>query len=338
MHRALLHELQLQSGYPCVTILVNTTPSLTMTSSDIGTIAKLIDDADRRLVGDVPNATRRRVITSLHELLIEECFDRSSNALALCASPTYVAAVRLGRPVATRVVVDHSFATRDLVADLHRSARYRVVTVSERMVRVLYGDPRRLAEQVDEHWPLVRDGDQSLAAWTRAVVHALRAEQRRHPVPTVVAGVERSVRRAIDVADVEAIGVVHGNHDRAGWHELHRATWPVVEEWVERQESGAIGRLDHARSQRRLSCGLEEVWSLAKDGRLDFVVVEESYAVSARIVDGRLETTDDREAVDVVDDVVDEIIEAVIRYGGEAAIVSDGRLGDLAQIAAIARY
>ena len=338
MHRALLHELQRQAGYPSVTVLVNTTPGEWLDAATIATIDRLIDDADRRLHGDVDDEVRRRVVDELRRLRVEEETGEGGEAIALCASPTYSAAVRLGRPVVERVVVDETFATRDLVADLHRTATFRVVTVSERAVRLLYGNERRLAESVDEQWPLVREEDQSVASWTRAVVHALRAEQRRHPVPTVVAGVERSVRRALGQAELDAIGVVPGNHDRSGWSELHRAAWPLVAEWVEGQQLKALGRLDAARSQRRYAAGVDEVWTMAMEGRLELVVVEDSYAVAARVLDRHLELAEQVEDPDVVDDVVDEIIEAVMRHGGGAVIVPDGRLADYDRIAAVARY
>jgi Bacterial archaeo-eukaryotic release factor family 3 len=338
MHRALLHELQRQTGYPSVTVLVNTTPGEWFDDATSATIDRLIDDAARRLLGDVPDDVREHVIGALRRLQLEEATGEGGEAIALCASPTYDAAVRLGRPVIERVVVDETFATRDLVADLHRTATFRVITVSEHVVRMLYGNERRLAESVDEQWPLVREEDQTVASWTRAVVHALRAEQRRHPVPTVVAGVERSVRRALGAAELDAIGVVPGNHDRSGWSELHRAAWPMVAEWVEGEQLKALDRLDTARSQRRFAAGVDEVWTMAMEGRLELVVVEDTYAVAARVLDRHLQPADQVEDPDVVDDVVDEIIEAVMRHGGGAVIVPDGRLAEHERIAAVARY
>ena len=338
MHRALLHELQRQAGYPSVTVLVNTVPGEWLGLSAGATVDRLIDEADRRLEHDVDDDVRRQVVDALRRLRGEEETGDTGSAIALCASPTYSAAVRLGRPVLERVVIDETFATRDLVADLHRTATFRVITVSERAVRMLYGDQRRLAETIDDQWPLVRDEDQSIASWSRAVVHALRAEQRRHPVPTVVAGVERSVRRALGSAEVDAIGVVPGNHDRSGWAELHRAAWPLVAEWVEGQQMKALDRLDTARSQRRYAAGVDEVWTMAMEGRLELVVVEDSYAVAARVLDRHLQPVEQVEDPDVVDDVVDEIIEAVMRHGGGAVIVPDGRLREYDRIAAVARY
>lgn len=338
MQRALLSELQRRSGYPCVTILVNTTPGEWIDQTQRQTIERLIASADRRLHGDVDDDVRIRTVEGLRRLVTEMETSTCAQALALCASPGYTAAVKLGRRVVERLVIDDTFATRDLVADVNRTATFRVVTVSEHIVRMLYGDRNRLAEQLDDRWPLVRDEGQSVASWTRAVVHALRAEQRRHSVPTIVAGVERSVHRALGTAELETVGIVAGNHDRSGWDELHRAAWPLVEGWIEANQMRALEKLDNARSQRRFAGGLDEVWTLAMEGRLELVVVEDSYAVSARVLDGRLEVTDEREAPDVVDDIVDEIVEAVLRRSGGAVIVPDGTLEQHERIAAVARY
>lgn len=241
MNRALLSELQRRAGYPCVTLLVNTEPGVPLDTAGRRTIERLVDDAWRRLEHDVPDAVRDHVVATLRGLVEEAATLRCSRALAICASADYSAVVKLGRPVAERLVIDDVFATRDLVADVDRTATFRVVTVSEHLVRMLYGDGVRLAEQVDEHWPLVREPDQSVASWSRAVVHSLRAEQRRHAVPTVVAGIERSVHRALGVAELHAVGVLYGNHDWIGWEELHRAAWPVVQPWIPQPRGGLDG-------------------------------------------------------------------------------------------------
>ena len=154
----------------------------------------------------------------------------------------------------------------------------------------------------------------------------------------VVAGVERSVRRALGSAALDAIGIVAGNHDRSGWTDLHRAAWPLVAGWIDVQQMKAIERLDSAKSQRRYAGGVDEVWTMAMEGRIELVVVEDTYAVAARVLEGHLQPTDQVEAPDVVDDVVDEIIEAVLRHGGGAVVVGDGRLGPDQRIAAVARY
>ncbi|MFZ4719390.1 MAG: hypothetical protein ACOYMR_08180 [Ilumatobacteraceae bacterium] len=237
MNSALLSELERRTGYPCVTLMANTSPGAPLGTDERRNLDRLADDAWRRLEHDVPDAVRDHVLVTLRRLVDEAAAMPGSLAVAICASVDYSAVVKLGRPVVERAVIDDAFATRDLVADIDRTATFRVVTASEHLVRMLYGDGVRLAEQVDERWPLVREPDQSIAAWSRAVVHALRAEQRRHDVPTVVAGVERSVQRALNIAELRAVGVLQGNYDWIGWEELHRAALPLAQPWIPRSSA-----------------------------------------------------------------------------------------------------
>lgn len=338
MNHALLTQLQGLRSYPSVTVLVNTTPRQPLNETERKTLESLVSATNRRLDGDVPHFVRRRVVDRLEEMVAEIVIDPASHAVALCVSPEYSAVVRLGRAVEERVIVDDTFATRDLVADLNRTAHYRVITISDRKTRLLIGDRQRLLEERSEGWPIERAEEQSSAAWTKTVMHALQVEHQRHPLPTVIAGVERSVRRTLAVAELTAIGMVAGNHDRTGWSSLHSLSWPLVTDWLRADGQRAMEQLDSARSTRLYAGGIHELWPLAREGRIDLVVVEETYSMAARILGETLEPTNDVEAPDVVDDVVDELIEAVLRHGGKAVIVNDGELARHQRVAAVLRF
>ncbi len=339
MNRALLAELQRQQAYPSITVLINTTPGVSPSESEIDTARRLADHADKRLVDDVPDEDRTSVIAALHALIADQSGEVSGKALALCVSPGYAAAVRLGREVQERVVIDDTFATRDLVADANRTALFRVVTISERKVRLLIGDRQRLAEQRDELWPMLRLDEQNTQAWYREVTERLRSEHLALPMATVIAGVERSVRSTMVPNLFDAIGMVPGNHDRTSWVDLHHAAWPLVTDWLRSDRDRAMTALENARSAKRFAGGIDEIWPLANEGRVELLVVEENYVLAARVDEHQqLERADDHEAPDVVDDIVDETIEAVLRNGGRTVIVNDAELGDHARIAAILRY
>lgn len=339
MNRLLLEDLQRRQAYPSVTILLNCTPGVPMTDTELAAAERLVDHAARRLDSEVDEAVRSTVIDRLTLLLAEHADAPATAAIALCASPEYSAAVRLGRPVRERVVIDDTFATRDLVADLNRTALFRVVTVSDRTARLLVGDRQRLVEARNATWPMSRPDDMSAGTWTREVTRQLRAEQANHPLPTVVAGVERSVRATIVPDVLPTIGLIPGNHDRSGWVDLHHAAWPLVADWLRADRQRAVERLDRARSARRYAGGIDEVWSLANDGRVELLLVEESYTLPARIgAHAQLEPADDPDSPDVVDDIVDDTIEVVLRNGGSAVIVGDDDLSEHRGIAAVLRY
>jgi hypothetical protein len=338
MNHALLAELQRLSAYPSVTVLLNTTPADPMRDDDVRRLDSLISDAERRLADDRDAVDRDRVVASLRALLLEAALQPATRAVALCASPDYRAVVRLGREVRDRVVVDDTFATRDMVADLNRTAVFRVITVSDRKARVLIGDRNRLAELRDDRWPLVRDEEESPTAWQRTMTDALEAECLGHDIPTVLAGVARTMRDVQRSIQRTPIATITGGHDRTGWAELHRLAWPLVVDWMRQDGQRAMQRLEDARGARRFAGGLDEVWSLAHDGRVQLLVVEEGYDVPARLDDGRLVPTSDALGPGVIDDAVDELIEAVLLRGGEAVIVPSDTLADHDRVAAVLRY
>ncbi|MEQ1702812.1 MAG: hypothetical protein ABMA25_22105, partial [Ilumatobacteraceae bacterium] len=262
----------------------------------------------------------------------------ATHAIAVCVAPGYATVVRLGRTVRARQVVDTTFATRDMVADAARTAVYRVITVSDRMARLLVGDRHRLAEERTQIWPLYRDNDQTLAQWSRAVSHAVRKENLEYPMPTVLAGVDRSVREILKLDRLQVVGTLAGNHDRTGWADLAAQAWPKVEAWLEGDRQRARASLEHARSARRYAGGIDEVWELAQEGRVELLLVEETFDFPARQSGAQLQAALDLESPDVLDDAVDELIETVLRMGGDAVILPEGELADHDRLAAVLRY
>jgi hypothetical protein len=338
MNRATLTELQRQRCYPSITVLINTTPGLTLTPTELGTATRLTSHADDRLDGDISDILRRTLITRLTDLIAEHAGQPSTLALALFVSPDYAAAVRLGRAIEERVTIDDTFTTRDLVADLNRTALYRVITISERTSRLFIGDRRRLVEQRNEPWPLTRHDDYTPTTWTRDLNHHLRREHATHPLPVIIAGVQRSLRKlAPNLADT--IGVIPGNHDRTSATDLHHAAWPLVTDWLRSDATRAMDQLDHALSTNRYAGGIHEIWALAHDGRIATLVVENDYMLPARIDhNNQLHPANDPHHPDVNDDIIDDAIDTVLQHGGTAIIVNNGTLQHHQHIAAILRY
>jgi hypothetical protein len=348
MNRSLLAELQQMRSYPSITVLMNTTRGAELSNDELATARRLTQTAAERLASDVSDDVRRGLISRLVELVDERGGRRNGHALAVCVSPEYNAAVSLGGSVDERVVIDETFATRDLVADLNRTAEYRVIAVSESAARNFLGDRGRIIEERSDIWPLTRPDDTSDEAWSREVGDQLAALDADNSIPVVVAGVKRTVTRLVDASATNVIGHVAGNHDRTNAAELHTLVWPIVLDWIGTEQQRAFARLDEARSAKRYVSGIDEIWSLANDGRVDLLVVEEGYALRAHIgAEGHLQTDHhaDPRLADampadraITDDIIDEVIEAVLRNGGTTTLVDNATLDDCGRIAAALRY
>lgn len=342
MNRALLADLQSRRAFPSITVLANTTPKAPLRGPERATLEQLVADADRRLGDLVSPELRRRLVDAARRLVEEYADEPAGRAIAICVSPEHEAVVRLGREVAERVVVDDTFATRDLVADLNRTAEFSVVTLSDRRVRWLLGDRHRLIEVREEgRWPLIRDDEVGRDLWVRTVVEQVRALDAERSLPVVVAGVQRTVRTILDAVEAEVIGEVPGNHDRTTATELHHGAWPLVVDWLRSDREHAVERLEAARSTRRFAGGLDEIWPLAHEGRVELIAVEDGYAVAGRL-DGdhivRVDAVSELDGADVIDDVLDELVETVMRFGGRAVMMGDGELADCDRVAAVLRY
>lgn len=339
MNRATLNELQSQRCYPSITVLFNTTLGSTLTPNELDTATRLICQADDRLDGDISDTLRHHLINRLKTLIDEQVHQTSTRALGLFVSPDYTATVRLGRPVTERATIDDTFTTRDLVADLNRTALYRVVTISERTTRLFLGDRQRLVEQRDDTWPLIRTDEHTATTWARDVNHQLRKADTEHTLPTVIAGVQRSVRKLAGAALTDSVGVIPGNHDRTTATELHTLAWPLVTDWLRTDATRAMNQLDDARSTNRYAGGIQEIWPLAHDGRIATLVVETDYTLPARVDhNNQLHPATDPHHPDVNDDIIDDTIETVLLHGGTTIIVNGGTLTDHEHIAAVLRY
>ncbi len=337
MNRALLHQIQQMRSYPSITILLNTQPRSTFGTDETVRAHHLIATARERLEGlldDDPTPLLDMIETVVDQLVGK----RMAHAVAICVSPGHQGTVLLGGTVEERVVIDDTFATRDLVADLNRTATYRVLTISDATARSFAGDRQRLAEERSDQWPLQRSDETSDTIWSQTVTTAATRLRCAYPVPTVTAGVRRSTQKILDASTLDVIGHVSGNHDRTSPGELHTLVWPIVLDWKALRQKRALEELDNARSSKRYAAGVDEIWPLADDGRVDHLVVEDDFRLAARIDDNRhVHPTHDNHR-GVTDDVVDELIEAVLRNGGSTTIVDPSTLQDCGHIAAVLRY
>lgn len=343
MNQSLLRHLQSVQGFPCITLLHPTVPGQRMATDDIRGLLRLVDEAQDRLRGRVSDEEVEHYALRLEQLVARAASDVATEAVAICVSGSIDEVVRLGVPVRSRCVTDDTFATRDMVVDSKRTAVFRLFTVSEQRVRSFVGDRRRLVEERDGGWPVVRSEERTELQWAKAVTAAVERLQERDPLPVVLAGCVRSTRALLESTRLNCIDSIPGNHDRTSWAALHDLVWPLVDRWLRTDRDEALRRLERARSVRRFAGGIEEVWDLAREGRVELLVVEEQFEVRALVSAGRFERAEGESAahvgeVHVVDDAVDDLIETVLRHGGDAVIVPEGDLVEHGRLAAVLRY
>jgi hypothetical protein len=334
-----LDAIQSVRSYPCVSILLSTSPGTRLGTADGERLDALVAEALSRLARELEPA---RVIAMEQCLarLVESARRRpAGRGLALFANDEVEWVDTLVVPVRDRVVVDDTFATRDLVEHVHRNTPFWLLVLSERSARLQLGDASQLVAVDGGTFPLAATADERAEDFLRRVGSALDGEL-GPDAALVLGGVERTLATFNRVSGRQALGRVLGAVERLPLAELHARSWPVMARALDARQSLALGELDRARDRRRLATGLGEVWSLAHDGRVELVVVERGYEAPARLGASadEIHPADDRDEPGVVDDLVDDLVEVVLAQGGRAAFVDDGLLVASGRVAAVLRY
>jgi len=358
--RDLLADLQSRRAYPALSVLLTTRPGPMMASSDVIRLHQLGGAAERRLAAEPPSGAVDAVVAGWRALAVEVRRAPTAQGLALFVSEFRTEVVRLPIPVEDRVVVDPTFATRDLLRALDEDPRYRLLVLSERTARLFEGRTSQLRNVVNGSFPVStsmghdrRDRsrqfgrersdrrDATLRSHLRKVDDALLARCGDEPLPLIVAGGPRQLASfmALSTQATTVVGELHGSHEQTPVGALAALARPLLGQHRQASQRAAMVRLDGRQERHRLAEGIDAVWAAAVDGRVDRLWVEETFALPARVApDGRgLEPAVDIEHPDVIDDTVDEILELVHRAGGQAAVVDDGALTDRQRIAALIR-
>lgn len=350
-------ELQSLTQVPALSILLPTHRTSPDNKQDPILVKNLVNDAKDRLSQEFSARDLEPLLKNLDDLVNDIDYTYAPDGLALFVSHDVAKKFYLPFSVPHRVVIDQTFATRDLVYGLHRAQRYWVFLLSQGLTRLLSGTGDTLEEVTDSHFPMAMEGPGATTAlpdsadsayvddrhrrFFQQVDQAFTAYAEDDSLPIVLGGVVRQISFFQEVSQYTNLvaGTLTGNFDKATLSELAPQVWPLIEGVRTQQREAALQDLDTATSEGKVVSTLEEVWRLANDGRGKLLLVEKSYHVPAIVTaNGGLETVAAPGGTEVMDDAVDEIIEAVLAKGGDVMLMEDGFLPNAQRITLTLRY
>ncbi len=359
-----LKDLQSRRGYPLVTIAMPTHRAFPDNQQDPIRFKDLVRQVRNRLAAELP----KREVAQVHEQLatLAERIDwqHTLDGLVVFVGDGTERIVYLPVPVRERVIIDQTFATRDVVVAQSRLLHYWVVVLSTDRTRLLEGYGNHLVEVQSSHFPFPYDGPQSgdpdnplpggfgkdpskyrdeqYRHYFRRVDEALRQTIGTTQPLVVVIGVERNRAYFAEVrsSHYTIIAELDGSMSDATPHQIASAVAPALDNYVEQRAAAALEELADAIKAGRYTCSIADMWHFSREGRADLLLVEQNYSVPGRWdAEHRTFTlADDPTEPGVIDDVVDDIIEATILHKGRVTFIPDGRLQPCHQIAMTLRY
>lgn len=281
----------------------------------------------------------------------------AARGLALFVCPEDHLLLRLPFRVEEEVIVDSTYATRQLFEGFARRLRSRVVVLEgdgarlfegkgEHLVETrLHGFPVRVERPTEQDTPhhdrprheSVREEDRRVVE--RAVAAALAVAQAGDPRPLVVVGEERRVATLRHVADLgdHVAGVVHGDHAGQRPEQLAALVRPLFDAWQADRRAQSCSRLRDAVGRNQAVATLPEVLAAVAEGRGRELIVEEGLSMPRTWLDG-LSPGDEADPQLDTEDVIDDLIERVLLSGGAVTFVDRGSLDDCGQIGLLLRW
>lgn len=361
MNRDELKKVMSYRSYPSVTILAPTHRTSPANKQDPITIKNLVKEAVTRLNQEFSQRDIQPVIDRIESIVSSIDYTRTADSMAIFACRDFSARYDLPVTVKEQVIIDETFATRSLVYATSRNPRYLVLALSEKPTRLFdvfldtpveisNGDfpaffidneenaPRPTGEIVN----MSSYRDEQYNKFFKKIDKALASLIKDTKIPLVITGVERylSYYKEITELNNHIAGEIKGSYDKSSPHELAKLTWPVMENYIAKNKSELLKKLEDAVGSGHFSSGVDQVWNTAFEGRGLILLVEEGFQFPAVISEDNriLSPAEDSTSPGIVDDAVDEIIEEVISRGGEVHFVDKDDLKLHNRIAMILRY
>src|SRR5690606_28990180 len=149
-----LKELKDIKSDNCVTVILNTHRTMPDNQKDPLVLKNLIKEAEQRLLANQSKKDAQKLVNRLTEL--EAKIDHSHNleSLILFVNEDVSEYIRLPISVVDRVVIDNTFATRDIVRSLHLDSSYYVLVLSQQKVRLIEACNDKVVAEVTHPFPI----------------------------------------------------------------------------------------------------------------------------------------------------------------------------------------
>lgn len=361
MNKNELLKLQSIEDYPLISILMPTNKKNTNGQQEKIRLKNLIQIAEKRLYNEFKNGQVKEVHEKLQKIADEINYNVNADSFVIFIGKDYKFVYELPFPVEERVIIDTTFATRDLVFQLHRSTPYRILVLSDKVCRLLEGTRNNQHEIKNNGFPVLNKLPEEYNSgierttfrnlpkievqknYFRLVDGELKRIDPAGKMPLVLVGVERNISTYKEITKYKGkiIAEVNGNYEWAGVSEIARLGWVEAKIYFGKQRVKVLDEFEEAVGRQGAVTGALECWKLAKEGRGKTLLVEKNYKLPAKIDTSGLELTEIKESAEklkVADDVVDELIELVINKGGDVYFYDNNMLGKYNHVALIARY
>lgn len=340
----------------CVTITLNThrtKPDYNMDPINLKNRVKeaeecLYEQLDKRFVWQVMDNLNRVVESIDHSMNIE--------SLVIFANRDFANYTRLPVSVQDRVVVDRTFATRDLIRAMYQETSYYILVLTRDNARLIEAFNDKAVRELSGEFPLVnplftpdrlkrsmKEGSNNyIEEFFNQVDKALNAEIGEEPLPVILYTERRNYDYYIQEADRKdlILGHVSPNGDEDKTHDIVERAWVEVLSLVKKKNEERIAEVGQAIGENKVVTGYGEIWEAIKEGRGKTLFVKKGFYQPVVVNEQGVSPLDGaaNERNNIVEDIVDDMIEQNLALGGDAVFVEGDQIEQFDNLVLITRY
>ncbi len=342
----------------CVTIILNTHRTHPENQKDPIALKNLIKEAAQRLLEDESKRDAKALIEKLERIEAEIDHNYNLDSLIIFVNEDIAEFMRLPIAVEDRVVIDHTFATRDIVRAIHLETNYYILLLSQQKVRLIEAFNDQFVEEVHGDFPMENTdlystsaAQQSnasrqtnlIAEFFNRVDKALNKVRSENPLPVLICTEESNYHEYLKIADQKnSIYQFYLNMNRVDEKNIHITpeAWKLVKEHVISRNNDRVSELRKAVSQNKFMSDANDIYKGINEGRIQTIFVEQGRFQPALFENNVISFVSDEERSKkvVVDDIFDELIEMNMSFGGDVVFLPKGELSDFDGFGAITRY
>ncbi len=353
----ILEKLKKETSDCCVTIILNTHRTKPDDGQDPIRLKNLIKEVEIRLLNDYDKRIATSLVNKINELAVTINHTYNLESLVLFVNEHIAEYVRLPIPVENRVVIDKTFATRDLVRTLHQAASYFVLVLNRDKARLIEAFNDQVKQELSSVFSIenlrlhpVDRTDAALSSRQTNLVQEFfnRVDKqldevvRENPLPVLICTEESNYHHYMKIADRKEIiiGRLNGNRLNEKAEHIIEAAWPVVRQINMNKNQERLQELSGALGTGKLVTDFNDIWKAVQEGKGKTLFVQQGYFQPARLTNDTIELLRDEQAdkINVVDDIIDEMIEINIKHGGDAVFLPKTELEKFNGLALTTRY
>ncbi len=352
----ILEKLKDVSADCCVTIILQTHRTFPDSDKDSIVLKNLIKEAEARLQEGYPKKIATDIIQKINDLAENINHRHNLESLVIFANENFIEFVRLPIHVENRVVIDTTFATRDLIRAIHQQVGYYVMVLSRDKARLIEAFDDKVVEEITDGFPVLnldlkpaqgiegsianRKTNLNLEFFNRVdkeLVEVLKA----NPLSVIICTEESNFAEYLKIADrkEKIVGHLNGNRMQEAAHHIVDAAWPIAKQLNEEKIQERLSELHQAVNTHNFFTDYNEIWRAVNDGRGKTLFVKQGYFQPARLKCDEIELVSPGNSIQGnVDDIIDEMIERNLRSGGDTVFVHNGDLETFQGLALVTRY